>query len=68
MEGRAVKLFRENPEKFKTRRQASKYLNGFGTVWKTEKGIELTEPKRGKTTDPNNKRLGQPEDKAWEKL
>lgn len=46
MEGRAAKFFEENKSKFKTKRQASKYLNGYGIVYKTEKGIELSAPKR----------------------
>ena len=41
-----VKFFKENLAKFKTRRQASKYLNHYGSVWKTEHNIPLTDPKR----------------------
>lgn len=43
---RTVKFFKENQEKFKTRRQASKYLNHYGMVWKTEHNIPLTDPRR----------------------
>jgi len=42
----AAKLYRENPKKFETKRQASKYLNHYGKVWKLEQGIPLTDPKR----------------------
>ena len=40
------KFFEENQSKFGTRRQASKYLNHYGKVWKEEHGIPLTDPKR----------------------
>lgn len=43
---RTVKFYKENQEKFKTRRQASKYLNHYGQVWKTEHNIPLTDPRR----------------------
>jgi hypothetical protein len=43
---RTIKFFKENPEKFKTRRQASKYLNHYGMVWKAEHNIPLTDPRR----------------------
>lgn len=45
--GKPAELFKENPEKFKTKRQASKYLNHYGSVYKKEKGIDLSAPKRG---------------------
>ena len=45
-EGSAVALYRENPKKFETKRQASKYLNHYGKVWKEEHNIPLTDPKR----------------------
>lgn len=41
-----ARFFGENREKFKTRRQASKYLNHYGKVWKEEHNIPLTDPKR----------------------
>ena len=41
------KFYKENPNKFETKRQASKYLNHYGKVWKTEHDIELSAPKRG---------------------
>lgn len=41
-----VKFFNENRDKFETKRQASKYLNHYGKVWKTEHNIELSAPKR----------------------
>lgn len=47
MKERALNLFKENKDKFKTKRQASKYLNGYGIVYKAERGIELSAPKRG---------------------
>lgn len=43
---RALKLFKENEAKFGTKRQASKYLNHYGKVWKEEHNISLDEPKR----------------------
>lgn len=46
-ENRARNLFKENPEKFPTKRSASKYLNRYGRIWKAEKGIDLSAPKRG---------------------
>jgi hypothetical protein len=42
----ALKFFKENEAKFKTKRQASKYLNHYGKVWKEEHSIPLTDPKR----------------------
>lgn len=42
-----TKFFKENQGKFETKRQASKYLNHCGKVWKTEHNIELSAPKRG---------------------
>jgi hypothetical protein len=56
MKDRAVKLFKENEGKFKTKRQASKYLNGYGMVYKAERGIELSAPKRGKQGDKGGTR------------
>ncbi len=44
--GFVVKFFKENEGKFGTKRQASKYLNHYGKVWKEEHGIPLTDPKR----------------------
>lgn len=41
-------FFKENPDKFKTKRQASKYLNHYGKVWKEEHNIPMQAPKRGK--------------------
>lgn len=40
------KFFNENRDKFETKRQASKYLNHYGEVWKREQNIPLTDPKR----------------------
>lgn len=40
------KFFNENRDKFETKRQASKYLNHYGKVWKEEHNIPLTDPKR----------------------
>lgn len=45
--GRVRKLFEEQKEKFGTKRQASKYLNRYGRVWKQEHNISLSAPKRG---------------------
>jgi len=45
-EGRVSKFYRENTERFGTKRQASKYLNQMGYIWKQEQGIPLTDPKR----------------------
>lgn len=46
MNERATKFFKENKDKFKTKRQASKYLNGYGMLYKMERNIELSAPKR----------------------
>jgi hypothetical protein len=46
MKNRALNLYNENRDKFKTKRQASKYLNHYGTVYKLEHNIELSAPKR----------------------
>lgn len=43
-----TKFFLENKTKFETKRQASKYLNHYGKVWKEEHNIPLTDPKRAK--------------------
>ena len=43
----ALKLLTDNPNKFKTKRAASKYLNHYGRVWKEEHNIDLSAPKRG---------------------
>lgn len=48
--GWVAKFYNENQEKFGTKRQASKYLNKHGKVWKAEQGIPLTDPKRAITT------------------
>lgn len=37
MKEQALKLFKESPDKFKTKRQASKYLNGYGIVYKADR-------------------------------
>ena len=44
----SLNLFNSNKDKFKTKRQASKYLNHYGKIWKIEHNIDLLEPKRGK--------------------
>jgi len=58
--GKVVQFFTENKihkdtatgavvsGKFETKRQASKYLNHYGKVWKLEHNINLSAPKRGK--------------------
>jgi len=43
----ALNLFKQSGIKFKTKRQASKYLNHYGRVWKEEHNIDLSAPKRG---------------------
>ena len=43
---RVVNFFKQNESKFGTKRQASKYLNHYGKVWKEEHGIPLTDKKR----------------------
>jgi len=40
------KFYSSSKDKFKTKRQASKYLMGFGSVYKTEKEIPLEYSKR----------------------
>jgi len=44
--GRVSKFYDENLEKFETKRQASKYLNHYGKVWKEEHNTPLSDPKR----------------------
>ena len=44
---KARTLYKENPDKFPTKRSASKYLNHYGKIWKEEHNIPLTDPKRG---------------------
>jgi hypothetical protein len=46
LEGRTKKFYEENRPRFSTRRQASKYLNHHGQVWKGEHNIPLSDPKR----------------------
>lgn len=46
--GHVRKFFESNKEKFGTKRQASKYLNKYGKVWKEEHGIPIEAPKRGR--------------------
>lgn len=46
LEGRTKKFYEENKNKFGTSRQASKYLNHYGRVWKSEHNIPLSDPKR----------------------
>lgn len=41
------KFYSSSDGKFKTKRQASKYLNHYGSIWKKDHGIELSAPKRG---------------------
>ncbi len=45
-DNRVLNFFNDNREKFETRRQASKYLNHYGRVWKQEHNIPITDPKR----------------------
>lgn len=45
-ENSVAKFYAENKGKFETKRQASKYLNHYGRVWKLEHNIPLTGPKR----------------------
>ena len=47
IKNRVVNYFKENSTKFATKRQASKYLNHYGKVWKEEHNIPLNAPKRG---------------------
>ena len=44
---RVATFFKESEGKFTKKRQASKYLNEMGSVWKTEQNIPLTSAKRG---------------------
>jgi hypothetical protein len=41
------KFYKSSDGKFETKRQASKYLNHYGSVWKKEHNIVLSAPKRG---------------------
>lgn len=43
---RVITFYNENKDKFTTRRQASKYLNEYGSVYKTEKNIPLSYSQR----------------------
>lgn len=45
-ENRVNKFYAGMEAKFGTKRQASKYLNHYGKVWKQEQNIDLAEPKR----------------------
>jgi hypothetical protein len=51
-ENKVRNFFSENTSKFKTRRQASKYLMGRGSVWKQEHNIPLEDSSRGITNIP----------------
>ena len=44
---RVLNFFKENQAKFTTKRQASKYLMGFGKVYKEEHNTPLESSKRG---------------------
>ena len=44
---KVLNFFNENKAKFETKRQASKYLMGFGKVWKEEHNIPLESSKKG---------------------
>lgn len=45
-DNKVTKFYNENKDKFETKRQASKYLNHYGKVWKLEQNIPLSDPKR----------------------
>lgn len=45
-ENKVKKFFEENTTRFKTRRQASKFLMHFGSVYKAEHGIPMEWGKR----------------------
>ena len=47
VKGAVKSFFDENKEKFGTKRQASKYLNEYGKVYKAERGIDLGAETRG---------------------
>lgn len=36
-----INFYNSSKDKFQTKRQASKYLNGYGTVYKTEHNIPM---------------------------
>lgn len=46
MAGEAKKFYEDNKKMFDTKRQASKYLNHYGKVWKQEHNIPMLDPKR----------------------
>jgi hypothetical protein len=46
-ETKVREFFKENESKFGTKRQASKFLNKHGKVWKELQGIDLSAPKKG---------------------
>lgn len=39
--GKVTKFFQESQDRFTKKRQASKYLNGFGSVYKTQHNIPM---------------------------
>ena len=45
MKGRTAKFSKENKNKFKTKRQASKYLNGYGMVYKWREILNCLHPR-----------------------
>jgi len=49
---RVSKFYIENKDKFTSKRQASKYLNQYGNVWKTEQMIPLSYSKRTMVENP----------------
>ena len=77
-EGRVTKFYNENKDRFLTKRQASKYLNHYGRVWKCEHKIPLSDPKRKANTiwiDPKScsycydkAKEGQPNQRDYIKL
>jgi hypothetical protein len=46
MHNKVNDFYNSNKEKFKTKRQASKYLNGFGSIYKEEQKVPLSYSKR----------------------
>lgn len=51
-ENRVKTFFQENTGKFASKRQASKYLMGFGSVWKMEHNIPMEWGKRTLKENP----------------
>lgn len=48
-----VTFFKSSDKNFSTKRQASKYLNQYGSVYKTEQGVPMSFSKRTFVENPS---------------